>query len=180
MQHLILYIILMLIAGLLFTVTKWKGGLHMTFSQHAATNRWSKIYYASLFLLTLPLLMFFFMQWFVPAKNLPNIFLWIASISMLFQILCTFVPEEGGRKTLIHRILTSISAVTLLPLVVIIGTSSHLSEFLRMLCWLSFFSMVMLLIVALRNQKGYKYALLLQIAYYAIFFIVILATTYFH
>ena len=177
MQHLIILVILLLIAGLTFTVTKWRGGLHMTFSQHAATNRWSKIFYALLFLVTLPILMLFFVEWFVPIKDIPSIFLWFAAIAIIFQIACTWVPEEGGRKTVIHRILTGISAVALLPLVFIIATSSQLA-IVRNIAWGGLLLMIMLSIIALTNKKGYRFALLVQISYYAIFFLIILTTTY--
>ena len=178
MQHLIILVLLLLIAGLTITVTKWKGGLHMTFSQHAATSRQSKIFYALLFLVTLPILMLFFATWFVPVKHLPGAFLWFAAIAVIFQIVCTWFPEEGGRKTVIHRILTGISGVAMLPLVTLIATSPHLATLLKDIAWVSLFAMLLLLFIALNNQKGYRYALLLQVGYYAIFFIVILTTTY--
>ena len=178
MQHLILLIILLLITGLMFTVTKWKGGLHMTFSRHAATSRWSTIFYALLFLITLPMLMLFFVDWFVPTKNLLSTFLLFAAIACIFQILCTWNPEEGGGKTIVHRILAGISGIALLPLVFIIATSSQLSMTIRSISWSGLLLMILLLGIALANQKGYRFSLLLQIGYYAIFFIIILATTY--
>lgn len=151
----------------------------MTFSQHAATSGWSKIFYALIFLVTLPMLMLFFVDWFVPTKNLPSTFLWFAAIACLFQILCTWFPEEGGRKTVIHRILTGISGVSLLPLIAIISTSKNLSITIHNTAWLALLTMLTLLGIALSHQKGYRYALLLQIGYYAVFFIVISITTYF-
>ncbi len=178
MQHLILLTILLLIAGLTFTVRKWKGGLHMTFSQHAATNRASKIFYSLLFMVTLPMLVVFFAKWYVPANNLTDIFLWLAVVSAVFQILCTWVPEVGGTKTVIHRILTAISGVALLPLVTIIACSSQFSTSERSVAWLALATMIALLGIALKNQGGYRYALLLQIGYYAAFFVVILVSTY--
>lgn len=150
----------------------------MTFSQHAATSRWSKIFYALLFLFTLPMLMLFFMEWFVPTKNLPGTFLWLATIACIFQILCTWIPEEGGRKTVVHRTLTGISGVALLPLVLIIATSSQISLLVKNITWGGLFLMIILLSIALANQKGYRFALLLQVGYYAIFFTIILTTTY--
>jgi hypothetical protein len=143
MQHLLLLVITLVTVGLIFTVTRWPGGMHMTFSQHAATSRWSKIYYALLFLVTLPLLMWFFVGWFVPDNNLPDTFLWFAGVAVLFQIICTWVPEEGGIKTTVHRTLTGISGI-----------------------------------IALKNQKGFRWALLLQVGYYATFFIILLTATY--
>lgn len=179
MQNLALFDLVILIVGLTITVTKWKGGLHMTLSQHAATSRWSKIYYSLLFLITLPILMLFFAGWFVPTKNLPSTFLLFAAIAVIFQIACTWVPEEGVRKTIIHRILTGISGVALLPLVIIIATSKNFSIAIHIFAWVAFIFMVILLSIALSNQKGYRYALLLQIGYYTAFFIIILMATYF-
>jgi hypothetical protein len=178
MQNLGLLSFLLLGAGLTFTVTKWPGGLHMTFSQHAAVSRWSKVFYSLLFMIVLPVLFLFFAMWFVPAKGLPGAFLWIAAISVLFQIACTWIPEEGGRKTIIHRLLTSVSGVALLPLIVIIATSSNLSTLVRYTAWVALIAMVALLMVALGNQKGFRYALLLQVGYYAAFIGVILLVTY--
>jgi hypothetical protein len=178
MQHLALLTVLLLIIGLTFTVTKWRGGLHLTFSQHAATNRSSKIFYSLLFITTLPILMLFFMNWLVPTKNLPNEFLWYAAVAILFQIACTLIPEEGGRKTVIHRILTSISGVALLPLMLIIATAPNLSTTIHNTTWIGLLLMIVLLGIALRNQRGYRFALLLQVGYYTIFFIVILMVTY--
>lgn len=150
----------------------------MTFSQHAVASRWSKIYYSLLFIILLPILFLFFALWLVPAKGLPNAFLWIAAISVLFQIACTWVPEEGGRKTVVHRLLTSISGIALLPLVAIIATSSMLLAAVRDVAWVALLAMMALLIIALGNQTGFRYALLLQIGYYAAFFAVILLVTY--
>ncbi len=178
MQHLILLIVLLLIAGLTFTVTRWKGGLHMTFSRHAATNRGSKIFYALLFLVTTPMLLLFFMAWFVPTKHLPTTFLWFATIASIFQILCTWIPEVGGRKTVVHRILAGVSAVALLPLVYIIAIASQISTLAHYISWSGLLLMLLILGIALANQKAHRFALLLQIAYFAIFFIVILTTTY--
>jgi hypothetical protein len=178
MKHLIILTLLILIAGLSFTVLRWRGGLHMTFSQHAAINRSSKIFYFLLFLISLPILLLFFAVWYVPANNLPTSFLWFACMSVFFQIICNFFPEEGGTKTFIHRILTGISGIALLPMVIIIATSLQFSEIVRGVTLACLIVMGILLGIALRNQKGYRYALPLQIGYYTAFFITILVSTY--
>jgi hypothetical protein len=178
MQHVLLLIIIALIIGLTFTVTKWPGGPHMTFSQHVTATRWSKIFYALLFLVTLPALAWFIAVWLVPHKQLPEAFLWFTYIAVLFQILCTWFPEEGGWKTTVHRVLTSISGVTMLPLVFILATAPSLSPSIRLAAWAALGFMIILLVIALRHQKGYKWALLLQIGYYAAFFSVLVLTTY--
>lgn len=150
----------------------------MTFSQHAAVNQTATIYYSLLFLLTLPILITFFALWYVPNNDLPTMFLWFAVISALFQVVCTWFPENGGTNTKVHRILTGISGVSLLPLIVMIATNPSFSEVVRSITWVIFAGMLVLLGIALRNQEGYRYALLLQIGYYAAFFMAIIISTY--
>jgi hypothetical protein len=177
-QHLLVVVIIVLILGLTYTATQWPGGLHMTFSQHAAATRSSKIFYALLFLGTLPLLLWFIASWFVPNKHLPAAFLWFAYIAVLFQIVCTWFPEEGAWRTTVHRALTGVSGFAMLPLVYMLATSSALSIFIRITAWVALGFMLTLLAIALSHQKGYKWALLLQVGYYAAFFLVMLLTTY--
>lgn len=150
----------------------------MTFSQHVIVSRWSKIYYALLFLATLPLLAWFIGGWLVPQKQLPDAFVWVAYIAVIFQIVCTWFPEVGGWRTVTHRVLTAISGVAMLPLVWMVATTPSLSVVVRFSAWIALGFMSWLLAIALSNQKGYRWALLLQIGYYAAFFIVLLLVTY--
>ena len=103
MQHLGLLTVLLLAAGLAFTVTKWPGGQHMTFSQHAAASRLSRIFYSILFIILLPTLYLFFILWLVPFKGLPSAFLWFAVVSILFQIVSSWFPDAGGKKAFVLR-----------------------------------------------------------------------------
>lgn len=178
MQHLILLIILLLIAGLAYVLRRWPGGLHMTFSQHVARHHWSIIYYIVLFLASLPLLLWFITAWLVPQRDLPNTFIWFAAAAVIFQIACTFVPETGGTKTTIHRILTGISGLAMLPLMVMLAMGQQLSLFSRIVAGIALLCMLALLSIALTHQKGYHKALLLQVGYYTGFFAAILAVTY--
>lgn len=178
MQHLLVLVIIVLVLGLTYTVTRWPGGLHMTFSQHAAVARRSAMYYSILFLVTLPLLVWFIGEWLTPQKHLPDAFLWLTCAAVLFQIVCTWFPEVGGWRTTVHRTLTGISGIAMLPLVFILATTSTLSAAVRFSAWVTLGFMVFLLVVALSNQKGHKWALLLQIGYYSAFFVELLMATY--
>ena len=150
----------------------------MTFSQHAAVNRTASIYYSLLFLFTLPILIAFFASWYVPERDLPSTFLWFAVISAMFQLFCTWFPETGGTNTTIHRFLTGISGVALLPLMIMIASFSDFSLFVRSIAWVCLMAMILLLCTAVKNQNGYRYALLLQVGYYSAFFVTILVSTY--
>lgn len=178
MQHLGLLSVVLLAIGLTVTAMTLPGGLQKTFSQRVANNTKAELYYALLFIAVLPLLYVFFLLWFVPVIGIHHSFLWFAAVAILFQIACTFVPERGGVYTIVHRVLTAISGVALLPLVAIMATTPSISELLQQAMWVIFVLMVVLLLIALINQKGFKYALLLQIGYYALFFCAVLLVTY--
>lgn len=178
MQHLGLLSFIILVAGLVLTASKLPGGLNKTFSQRVANNRSAEILYSLLFIAMLPLLYTFFVIWFVPPLNLPQYFLFFAAIAVVFQILCTWVPERGGRMTTIHRVLTGISGVALLPMIFIVANAQRIPIGVRIIEWLALFGMTILLVIALLHQKGFRYALLLQIGYYLLFFVAILIATY--
>ncbi len=178
MQYLGLLSFILLVGGLGATAVKLPGGLSKTFSQRVANDKTTEILYSLLFLLTLPMLYLFFAVWFVPSLNIPQYFLLFAAIAVIFQVLCTWIPERGGKIAAIHRILTGASGVALLPMVLIIATAQSISSSMRVVAWTVLFGMTALLTVALFNQKGFRYALLLQIGYYVLFFAIILLVAY--
>lgn len=178
MQHLVLVSLALLVIGLTYTALKLPGRLSQTFSQRVANNTIAEILYSVLFLCALPLLYLFFADWFVPTNHISQMFLIFAAVAVVFQIGCTWVPERGGRMTVIHRTLTGISGIALLPAVLVITTARSISVGLRYAIWGVLALMIILLIVALANQKGFRYALLLQVGYYALFFATILVVTY--
>lgn len=168
-----------LAAGLAFAVFHWKGGLHMTFSQHIARQRVSIIYYSVLFALTLPLLSLFLIGWFVPMFQLPAWFTFFVVLSVTTQFLCTLIPEIEGWKTIAHRTLAGVSALSMLPLVMVLATSLDISQVGKVLAGVSLAGMLALLIVAAVGRFKHRYALLLQAGYNILFFVPIFYITYF-
>lgn len=61
-------------AALAVLVRVWPQGTHKTFSQHAAAHRQAIVYYVVLFSVVLPLLLLFFLGWFVPALHVSRWF----------------------------------------------------------------------------------------------------------
>lgn len=174
MSSLLVLIVLLVSVGLAFLVLKWPGGMHLTFSQHAAKTKWSQLYYCLLFVITLPLLTYFLVR-LASSKHLPAIFLDAALVAVIFQFLCTLVPEVGGVKTIVHRVLTGISAAAMLPLVAILAVASSLSTIAHAIAWCALILMAIILVVGLLHQRGFRYALLLQSSYYVVFFAVLFA-----
>lgn len=178
MQHLALISTIVLAAGLVLTAAMLPGGLRATFSQRVANNKTAEVLYALLFLIALPALYIFIVDWFVPTLNLSSVFIVFAAIAVIFQIACTFVPERGGKMTTVHRVLTGISGLALLPMVALIALSDSIGMPLILTSWVALVCMLVLLTIALMHQNGFKYALMLQVGYYASFFAVLLMTTY--
>ena len=167
-----------LVAGLLFTVLRWKGGLHMTFSQHVARARSSTIYYSVLFAVSLPLLYLFFANWFVPEFKLTGWFTVLVAISVVAQFLCTLVPEVGGWKTTVHRLLTGVSVAMLLPIMYVLAGAPTIPSSGKYLAALCLAGMVGILGFAIFH-KNHKFTLLLQAGYYLLFFLPVLYVAYF-
>jgi hypothetical protein len=178
LQHLGFLSFLLLAAGLFYVYRRWNGNLSVTFSQTVAHERSSYLYYIALFGVTLPILYSFFAYWFVPQFQLPAAFTVIAGISMAAQFVCTFFPDKPGWTSTEHRILTGISGVLLLPLLVILLFVPAVSFGVKLLILACLALMIWLLVIALRNQNGHRYALLLQIGYYVLFFVPIFYQTY--
>lgn len=178
MQHLVLLALLILVVGLILTINKLPAGMDLTFSQRVANNKQAEILYSLLFIVTLPILFIFFVIWFVPTTGISPSFLWFAAIAVVSQVVCTWIPERGGTMTTVHRIFTGISGIALIPMVAIIATSDSITSAVRAIAWIILTLMIVLLSVALINQKGFKYALLLQVVYYALFFTILVLTTY--
>lgn len=178
MQHLIVLVMAILAAALTYVVIKWPGGLHMTFSQHVALRRESQLFYALLFMAVLPLLLWFFAVWLVPERGLPDAFLWCAVAAAFFQVACTFVPETGGGRTMIHRTLAGISGLAMLPLVGMLVVTPSVSTFARATAAVAFVAMSAIMGFAIKYRAGHNRVLLLQVGYYLAFFVAILAATY--
>lgn len=168
----------LLTPGLLFVVLRWPQGKHRTFSQHIATSKTAIIYYVLLFSIVLPLLVLFFLKWFIPYFRFSSIFTVSIIVAALLQFLCTLIPEVGGWKSTIHRALAFLSADLLLIPVLLVTISPFVSTLARATSLLSFAVMASIALLLIRSKAEHKYLLILQSGFFAMFFITVLTTTY--
>lgn len=178
MQSLGLIALLIIIFGLLFLVLKWPQSIHATFSAHAAAYRHTIMYYLVLFTIVLPLLVLFFVGWFVPHFQLSIWFSVCVVFSSIFEYLAVCVPEVGGLKTRYHRIFTFWSVIFLLPQMVFIILSNSISPIGRISALISLPIMLGIIGVVLVRRSNQRYHLLLQTGYYSAFFVTIMLATY--
>ncbi len=150
--------------GLMWLVYHWpRGGVHETFSHHAASSCYATHYYAILFLITLPFLVYWYGVYFMPSHLVPIWTVWLFVIGCGFQILAAIVPEKGVTVRP-HRILTGLSIASIYALslyLTYINASSRLF-------WLMLMSGI-LLYVAIRGQQT-PHKLWVQVGFYASFF----------
>ncbi|MEO5690904.1 MAG: hypothetical protein ABIQ64_01830 [Candidatus Saccharimonadales bacterium] len=178
MKHYILAAVVLHIFSLLLLLKMRGFNTDETFSQKAAKSNLSAVLYSLSFIVPFVFLYLFFTNWFIPQFNLSGLFYLFLVIALGFQILCTFFPERGGWLTFLHQTLTGISAISLLPLLILIVLSNTVNVPGRILSTIAILWMVYLLYIGLRNLQGHAKALWLQIGYYVLFFASIVAVTY--
>jgi hypothetical protein len=169
---------LILLSGLLFIIWRWPQGKHLTFSQHVATQRHTILYYVLLFSIVLPLLLLFFINWFVPTLKLPILFTIFIVISSITQYVCTLIPEVGGWKTKYHRMLAGVSALFLLPPLGLLIISDSVLISGKCLALAGVLTMLSIVYVLMRGKGEHRYFLLLQSGYFAAFFVPVLLISY--
>ncbi|MFZ1258097.1 MAG: hypothetical protein WAQ25_01375 [Candidatus Saccharimonas sp.] len=157
--------LLVLAIGLVYFIRKWpKGGVHATFSQHAASTVQATRYYIALFLVCLPPIVVWFVVWLVPTLQLPIFSVVAMIVAAAAQIIATSVPERAPNIEL-HRAITAVSLVAIIITTAFLWLSTHSNMVAGCL-------LMMLLIVAyastLRDRA--KYPMLLQVGFYASFF----------
>ena len=167
--------IALLVTGLVFLIRKWPKDIHHTFSQHAAANRTSTIYYATLFAVILPILAIFFFSWFVPVHNVPSVFSILVALSLVCQLACTLVPEVG-KYVKTHQALAGISGLLLLPALLMCIFASNIGMIDRAIIVICCATMTLVLLLVV--SKRTRYALILQAMYFTAFFAPILVISY--
>lgn len=169
--------ILLTWAGLIFLIRKWPGSKSMTFSQHAAASRSSKLFYAILFSLTLPLLYMFVVKWFIPAFEMGSVFLAFVVIAITGQLIAVWVPETVGVKKTVHYVGAYMMHTLLIPLTVLILFSA-VSAPAKTVAVVALTAMIAVWSMHFSKESVRKRALHFQSAYVAAFHLTILASTY--
>lgn len=170
--------VIILILGLAFVAIRWSEGKHLTFSQHVAKHKHRIIYYNLLFTFVLPLLLLFFLGWFIPTFGLSAWFGFFIAASSVAQYVCTLIPEVGGWKTRYHRLLAGISAILLMPVQLLLLAADTIGMVDKAVVTIGLCIMVGIIFLIAINNGEHKYFLLLQSLYFGAFFVPILFVAY--
>lgn len=177
-RHLGLLASLILLVGLSFIIWRWPEGKHLTFSQHVALYKHRILYYIGLFSVVLPPLLLFLLGWFGPTFKLPVWFGVFIVASAVTQYACTLIPEVGGRKTTYHRWLAGVSALCLLPSIVILLGSPHIFIWGKTVSAIGIVIMSSVIYLLIKGKGAHRSFLILQSVYFAAFLGAVLFIAY--
>jgi hypothetical protein len=178
LKHILIPTLLVLFSGLFYLPRKWPKGKNYSFSQHAATNRASILFYIALFSFTLPPLLIFFFEWFVPTFDMPLLFGLSIALACFGQFGCTLVPEVGGKMTMWHWLLAIGGALCLIPGLAVLIFTDHIPRSGRGLSAVGLIVMIRLVYMMLRDKGVHSHFYMLQALYYGAFFAPIIYITY--
>ncbi len=167
-----------LIAGLVFLALKWPRSVHMTFSQHAAQRKLTVVYYIALFAIVLPLFFAFFAFWFVPQFKISEWFIHLILISLIAQFVVTLIPETVGWRVGWHKAFAGISALLLLPCMLLLIYTGEFSFTERWIAWAGSFMMLSIVLKIALSRKNLRFLLIMQALYFVSFFVPIIILAY--
>ncbi len=120
-QHLGLLAFILLFGGAAYIALRWPQGKHATLSQHVAVSRRKILFYILLFTGVIGTLLPFFFVWFMPTFQPSAWFGVYVIVSSATQYACGFIPEVGGWQTKWHRFLAGMSALFMIPALIILA-----------------------------------------------------------
>ncbi len=177
MKYILAVVCGLLVAGLYAVLRLWPLGVQKSFSQHVAQNKRATMFYALLFIITLPPFVWFDVCWLMPTYMLPTSFGVFVTAACVLQVACTLVPEIDLRRTRIHRALAGFSGLFLLPAEWLVFTALPSSNGVRFYFIAGIvLQLLVLLLTARRPERVMTWPL--QSAYYAGFFLPLVVLTY--
>lgn len=166
-------------AGLLFMIWYWKGDIAKTFSQNAARQRSSIIYYALLWLVCLPPLVWFLMVPLYEALGLTPLFRLIAGVASISMFIAALVPETKNWKAKVHRSAALTMARCFMPLVLLISLSPVISTLAQTISIIALLFMIFSAYQYHRNGPNHPKLLIGQGMYIVAFQVSIIFAYYF-
>ncbi len=170
--------LVMLCLGLAFIPWRWPEGKHLSFSQHVAISKTRRMYYVLLFGMVLPLLLLFFFDWYIPHFQLNAWFGIFLATSAALQFGCAVIPEIGGWKSSVHRLLAGLSAILLLPLLISLLANDGTDWASSVLIYISLATMVGVICLLAKSKGEHSHLLILQCIYFTAFFVPIVYMSY--
>ena len=179
MNYLGVFSIVLAWAGLLFLILRWPGNKSMTFSQHAAQKKESRIFYRVLWTVATPIFTVFLLTNFKDKLDLNHVFNLLVLLASCGMLIAAYVAEVGGIRSKIHRIAAFSMAILFLPITLLIAASDNSSLFSKYFGAVSLMVLSIEVVILLISKGYYRFMLPVQASYILIFHLMILVAYYF-
>lgn len=165
--------------GLVFMIWQWKGEWSKTFSQNAARQKTTIIYYALLWLICLPPFAWFLLFPFYDGLQLNVLFRVIGTVAAAGMLIAALVPETSGWKVTIHRYAAFTMAITFMPMTLLIILSPVISTYAQFLSIVALLFMIYGAVHSYVNGPNHSKLLVGQALYILAFQLSVFAAYYY-
>jgi hypothetical protein len=164
--------------GLFILVKKWPGKPTMTFSQHAAQYRASRLFFAALWLVNTPLFFWFLVLWFPGEFGMPPVFTATAFLMCVGILVAGLVPETTGWKVKVHRFAAFGMATLMAPILGMIAVYGDVPIHIRLIVGVATIYLVYEILILVKNKGQHPNMLVHQCLYIAVYHTAILSATF--
>jgi hypothetical protein len=164
--------------GIVIVLWSWPIIKTNSISKHVATQKKSWLLFAPIETVALALFYVFMVNWFIPVLELPGLYKILISITLLLEVITSWVPDSTGWKKTVHHY-TAYSAALLLPILnLFIATSAQTPVIAKVVAYASFAAAVGILCLYAFTKTARQKHLVYQSLYFACFHLPILAVIF--
>jgi hypothetical protein len=161
--------------GLIFLIIKWPGNRSMTYSQHAAQTINSRIYYAAMWIIILPVFYYFVAIWLKDQLNLSDAYFVVASLATAGMLVAALVPEIGHKPRIIHRYAAFAMSTLMVPLLCFFMFSNEVVGFSKAIILFSILLMTFNVLLLMSKSGIHKNMFFIQTSHILAFHISIIS-----
>ncbi len=162
----------------IYIVRKWPNGRHITFSQHAASNKKASLIFGIAITLETSFYTLFLYRWFIPTFHMGMLFKVLVAIILVLHLMAGLVPETKGLAKKTHRFVAYAATWLFLPTQFILTITSTIPLLARIVSASFFVILCASCVLYLTTPRAREVKLLIQTACIAALPITLIAATY--
>jgi|GEM_PF-3280210 len=156
----------------------WGGDRTRSLSNHGANHKQSYFLFMTALVVAGLLFCGFFLWWLAPTLGLAPWCDVVVLCTVICELVAAFVPDNGGRNSLIHKIGAWTMAVGMLVLSILLYKAPHITHAAQVVLVVLIGYMLINWCLFLFVRPSRRYFLIFQSAYVLSFYATVLATTY--
>jgi len=177
-HHFALLSLLIAVAGLSYIIKKWGKHHNFSLSTHAAMQKPSYWLFASCLIASGVLFYLFTVLWLMPTYNLGLWFGVLTVITVVCELVAALIPDNGGRRSLLHGTAAWLMAVLAMFIVVALLFVPGVSVIAKFILGVLLSYLVLDWFLFLFIKWSHKWFLVFQSSYILCFYLALLAVAY--